>query len=124
MFVLARFVGGISKGNVSLSMAIIADVCSMKHRGKGMALIGIAFSLGFIIGPLIGAAFAAWAKKSEGEWFVYPAIFAFTLAVTDLIFFLVCFKETLPKVLLVSSDFFLVYLNLIVLGENGKEFVK
>jgi hypothetical protein len=33
---LARFIGGISKGNVSLSMAIIADVSSMKTRGKGM----------------------------------------------------------------------------------------
>lgn len=98
LFVLARFVGGISKGNVSLSMAIIADVCSMKTRGKGMALIGIAFSLGFIIGPLIGAAFAAWAKKSESEWFMYPAIFAFMLAVADLAFFIVCFKETLPQV--------------------------
>lgn len=98
LFVLARFVGGISKGNVSLSMAIIADVCSVKNRGKGMALIGIAFSLGFIIGPLIGAGFAAWARKSQGEWFVYPAIFAFFLALSDLVFFIVYFKETLPKV--------------------------
>lgn len=98
LFILARFVGGLSKGNVSLSMAIIADVCPMKTRGKGMALIGIAFSLGFIIGPLIGAAFAAWAKKSSGEWFVYPAIFAFMLAIADLIFFALCFRETLPKV--------------------------
>lgn len=98
LFVLARFIGGISKGNVSLSMAIIADVCTMKHRGKGMALIGIAFSLGFIIGPLIGAGFAAWAKHSSGQWFMYPAIFAFLLAVADLLFFVVYFKETLPKV--------------------------
>lgn len=98
LFVLARFIGGISKGNVSLSMAIIADVCSMKNRGKGMALIGIAFSLGFIIGPLIGAAFAAMAKRSEGDWFVYPAIFAFLLSMADLLFFIICFKETLPKV--------------------------
>lgn len=60
--------------------------------------MGIAFSLGFIIGPLIGAAFAAWAKKSSGEWFVVPAGFALLLALADLIFFICCFKETLPPV--------------------------
>ncbi|KAJ8955452.1 hypothetical protein NQ318_003552 [Aromia moschata] len=95
IFILARFFGGISKGNVSLSMAIIADVSSMKTRGKGMALVGIAFSLGFIIGPLIGAIFAVWSKQKSGDWFVVPALFA--LSVADLIFFSLCFKETLPK---------------------------
>lgn len=36
IFVLARIVGGISKGNVSLSMAIITDVSSTASRGRGM----------------------------------------------------------------------------------------
>lgn len=42
IFVLARFAGGISKGNISLSMAIISDVTSAKTRGKAMVkeLIG------------------------------------------------------------------------------------
>lgn len=36
IFVLARFFGGISKGNISLSMAIISDVTSAKTRGQAM----------------------------------------------------------------------------------------
>lgn len=52
LFVLARFVGGISKGNISLSMAIITDVSDVRNRGKAMALVGIAFSIGFILGPM------------------------------------------------------------------------
>lgn len=36
IFILARIVGGISKGNVGLSMAVIADVSSVKTRGRGM----------------------------------------------------------------------------------------
>ena len=40
----------------------MADVSSHKTRGRGMAFIGIAFSIGFLIGPLVGAAFAVWAK--------------------------------------------------------------
>jgi MFS family permease len=77
-------------------MAIIADVSSMKTRGKGMAFVGMAFSLGFIIGPLIGAIFAVWAKTKVGDWFVFPALFALLLSFADLIFFIACFKETLP----------------------------
>jgi predicted MFS family arabinose efflux permease len=36
LFVLARIVGGISKGNVSLSMAVITDVSSLATRGRAM----------------------------------------------------------------------------------------
>ena len=36
IFVLARFVGGVSKGNVSLSTAVVADIAPPSKRGKGM----------------------------------------------------------------------------------------
>lgn len=97
IFILARFIGGISKGNVSLSMAIIADISNKNNRGKGMALVGIAFSIGFIIGPLIGSMFAVWAKTKTGDWYVVPAAFATLLAFCDLAFFAAFFKETLPE---------------------------
>ncbi len=98
IFVLARFIGGLSKGNISLSMAIITDVSNEKNRGKGMALVGIAFSLGFIIGPMIGAIFSKYSDKTMETWFWLPAIFAMTLATADLLFVACCLKETLPKV--------------------------
>lgn len=49
IFVLFRTFGGLSKGNISLSTAIVTDVSSEEKRGKGFAMIGIAFSLGFIV---------------------------------------------------------------------------
>lgn len=49
IFVLFRTLGGLSKGNISLSTAIVTDVSSEEKRGKGFAMIGIAFSLGFIV---------------------------------------------------------------------------
>lgn len=97
MFVLARFVGGLSKGNVSLSMAIVTDVSTVAQRGMGMALVGIAFSVGFIIGPLIGAMFAKWSHTQEGDWFVMPALFALMLSVLDLMFVIFFYKESLPQ---------------------------
>ncbi|ENN81197.1 hypothetical protein YQE_02387, partial [Dendroctonus ponderosae] len=97
LFILARILGGISKGNVSISMAIITDVSTINTRGKGMALVGIAFSLGFIVGPMIGAIFAVWAKQKTGNWFVVPALFALMLSIADVIYFAIFFKESLPK---------------------------
>uniref|UniRef100_A0ABK9N8J5 Major facilitator superfamily (MFS) profile domain-containing protein n=1 Tax=Glossina morsitans morsitans TaxID=37546 RepID=A0ABK9N8J5_GLOMM len=97
LFVLSRFIGGISKGNISLAMSIITDVSSEKTRSRGMALVGIAFSLGFIFGPMIGAFFAIFANKNAGPWFVSPSLLAFTLAIGDLLVLLFCLRETLPK---------------------------
>lgn len=36
VFVLARFVGGLSKANVSLSMAVVTDASNEKTRARGM----------------------------------------------------------------------------------------
>lgn len=79
-------------------MAIITDVSNTKNRGKGMALVGIAFSLGFILGPMIGASFAHFSDKSAQVWFWLPAMFAMTLGIADVLFIAVFLKETLPKV--------------------------
>lgn len=105
LFVLARFVGGLSKGNISLSMAIITDVSDLKNRGKAMALVGIAFSIGFIIGPMIGALFSIYTDKTSSMWFWYPAAFAFLLSLADILFIYRFFDESLPKVILFHHIF-------------------
>jgi multidrug resistance protein len=50
----ARVIDGISGGNISTAQAYIADVTPPHERSKGMGLIGAAFGLGFVFGPLIG----------------------------------------------------------------------
>ncbi|XP_058814039.1 major facilitator superfamily domain-containing protein 10 [Topomyia yanbarensis] len=97
LFVLARFAGGLSKGNISICMAVITDVSNQQNRGKAMALVGIAFSLGFIVGPMIGALFSRFADKTHTQWFWLPAIFAMGLAMLDILFIALCLKESLPK---------------------------
>ncbi|XP_028391458.1 major facilitator superfamily domain-containing protein 10-like [Dendronephthya gigantea] len=97
IFVLARIIGGLCKGNVTISTAIVTDVTSMRNRGKGMALIGVAYSVGFIVGPVIGAIFSKQSESSSGTLYVLPAIFTLTVVSADILF-LTCFlKETLPK---------------------------
>lgn len=94
MFVIARIIGGISRGNISLSAAIVTDLCSPKLRGKGMALIGIAFSIAFIVGPVIGA--VLFVRTMGKSYSVSPALLACGLGCLDVLFLLVCFKESLP----------------------------
>ncbi|XP_075050389.1 major facilitator superfamily domain-containing protein 10 [Mixophyes fleayi] len=102
VFLISRIIGGLSKGNVSLCTAIIADLPSLKDRSKGMAMIGVAFSLGFTIGPMVGAYFAM--NTASGELFyVRPALLALILSVIDLVFILLLLPETLPKENRVSS---------------------
>ena len=50
----SRVIDGISGGNISTASAYIADITTPENRAKGMGLIGAAFGLGFIFGPLIG----------------------------------------------------------------------
>ena len=57
-----------------------------------MALIGVAFSLGFLFGPMIGAAFSMWGKTQAGEWYMYPAVFALILSIVDVIYLAVFLK--------------------------------
>ncbi|XP_046430973.1 major facilitator superfamily domain-containing protein 10 [Neodiprion virginianus] len=117
IFVFARFIGGLSKGNVSLSMAIISDVTSPKSRGKAMALVGIAFSVGFVIGPMIGATFARLSTgHREGQWYAIPALFALFLALIDLLYVVCNLKESLPakyraKTLAMGISEALAYIN-------------
>ncbi|XP_073513320.1 major facilitator superfamily domain-containing protein 10 isoform X2 [Phyllobates terribilis] len=102
VFLISRIIGGLSKGNVSLCTAIIADLPSLKDRSKGMAVIGVAFSLGFTIGPVVGAYFAV--NLTGGELFyVKPALLALFFAVIDLLFIFLLLPETLPKKNRVSS---------------------
>ncbi|XP_027401022.1 major facilitator superfamily domain-containing protein 10 isoform X5 [Bos indicus x Bos taurus] len=85
-FLASRVIGGISKGNVSLCTAIVADLGSPSARSKGMAVIGVAFSLGFTLGPTLGA----FLPSETVPWL------ALLFAVSDLLFIWCFLPETLP----------------------------
>ncbi|MBM3835306.1 MAG: MFS transporter [Verrucomicrobia bacterium] len=55
----SRVFAGICGANLSVASAYIADVTERENRSKSMGLIGMAFGLGFILGPALGALSAA-----------------------------------------------------------------
>ncbi len=54
VIVASRFIDGISGGNLTIASAYVADVTEPKDRASAMGMIGVAFGLGFLLGPLIG----------------------------------------------------------------------
>lgn len=55
---VARMFSGIATANLGTASAYIADVTKPEDRARGMGMIGMAFGLGFILGPGIGGALA------------------------------------------------------------------
>ena len=53
MVYLSRIIDGVTAGNLTLAQAYIADNTPPERRAKSFGLIGIAFGLGFFIGPSI-----------------------------------------------------------------------
>jgi MFS family permease len=53
MLYVARIIDGLTAGNLSLAQAYISDHTAPKERTKSFALIGIAFGVGFFVGPAI-----------------------------------------------------------------------
>jgi MFS family permease len=103
LFLIARIIGGTAAANISVATASIADLTSKNNRTKGMALIGIAFSLGFIIGPTIGG-LCMMVNLVEhfpqlAHWGItpisMPALFAFVLSFANYIWAFRYFPETL-----------------------------
>ncbi|NRA25868.1 MAG: MFS transporter [Opitutales bacterium] len=102
LLLIARILGGLAAGNISVATAVVADVTTAENRSKGMALIGVAFGLGFIIGPAIGGLSSQWVL-SEGSdaWFglhpfSVPAIISAGLAAVNLLWIATKLPETLP----------------------------
>lgn len=94
--------GGLTEGNVQLAMAIASDISTPEERTGTMALVGVAFSVAFTVGPGIGAALAGMYKEGavEGEVagnpFWLPAIGALALVVVETVWIWWKLPETRP----------------------------
>lgn len=54
VMLLARLLDGASGGNILVAQAYVADITKPENRARGLGLIGMAFGLGFVLGPLLG----------------------------------------------------------------------
>ncbi len=92
MLFLSRIIDGISGANIATAQAAISDSTTEKTRTQGLGLIGAAFGLGFIIGPVI--AFVALAATNND--YRAPAFMAAFFSLLSILLTSFWFKETLP----------------------------
>ncbi|MBI3565519.1 MAG: MFS transporter [Elusimicrobia bacterium] len=82
----SRFLDGITAGNLTLAQAYISDVTEPEDRAKSFGVIGIAFGLGFLIGPALSGFLAQY----DYRW---PAHAAAALSLTSIL----CTWTLLPE---------------------------
>lgn len=92
LLLVARAIAGIAAGNAAIAQATIADVTAPKDRAKSFGLIGAAFGIGFILGPLLAGWLAAVSDDPA-----MPMWVAGLLGLVNLVFVAVFLPETNTK---------------------------
>jgi MFS family permease len=69
MVFVSRVIDGLTAGNLSLAQAYISDVTAPKNRAKAFGIIGVAFGLGFLVGP----AFSGFLSQYGYSYPIYAA---------------------------------------------------
>jgi MFS family permease len=98
MVVLTRLICGMMAGNIAVASAAAADVTDENERTKGMAVVGVAIGMGFLVGPVIGGLSMAFLKPIyTANLFSTPALIAATMAALNFILVQLYFPETLAE---------------------------
>ena len=96
---IGRMLDGCTGGNISVAQAVIADISTPKNRAKNFGLIGMAFGIGFILGPFIGG------KLSDSHlvsWFSAATPFYFTAFLS--LINVISIRTFLPETLKIKSE--------------------
>ena len=75
---LARIINGLTAGNLTVAQAAISDVTKPEERAKAFGLIGVAFSIGFMVGPAAAGLLAQYGNH-------YPILAAAALSAASIV---------------------------------------
>lgn len=103
LFLLSRIVTGAFSGNLSVATAAVADVTTRAERSRAMGLVGAAFGLGLVTGPMLGAITMRWNLLDQLPGlarlglnpFSVPALLALVLCLVNFVWISLRFTETL-----------------------------
>ena len=90
MLLASRMIDGVTGGNISVAQAYMTDITEEKDRGKAFGLVGAAFGIGFILGPVTGGALSVFGQS-------VPAFVAAGLAAINLMLVVTFLPESLTK---------------------------
>lgn len=89
---VSRLVDGLSGANISTAQAVITDSTTEENRTQGLGLLGAAFGLGFIVGPII----AFLSLLAGGNNYHVPAFVAAGCSAASILLTWFWLPETLP----------------------------
>lgn len=91
---IGRALDGFTGGNISIVQSAIADISKPEDRAKNFGLIGMAFGIGFVFGPVIGGIMS---DSTIHPWFTFatPFIAAAVLTFINIILVSLRLQETL-----------------------------
>lgn len=89
LLVLAVALDGITGGSMTTAQAYIADSTSPAQRARGLGLIGAAFGLGMLLGPVFGGLLSLHSLST-------PAFVAAAIAFSNVVFGVRVLPESLP----------------------------
>ena len=95
MLFAARAFAGACAGNIAAAQAYVADVTPPEKRAHGMGMIGAAFGLGFILGPVIGGVVAG--NDLATADLRTPGLIAAGLSLTAFLGVIFVLKESLTR---------------------------
>ena len=87
LLLAGRIVGGITAATHSTASAYMADISAPHEKARNFGLIGAAFGMGFVLGPVMGGLLAEWGTRA-------PFIAAALLALANAAFGWLVLRET------------------------------
>ena len=87
---IGRIIAGITGASITTASAYIADISTIENRTKNFGMIGAAFGLGFIIGPVIGGLLGQYGAR-------VPFYAAAALCFLNFLYGYFILPESLPK---------------------------
>ncbi len=90
LLLVGRIVGGITAATHSIALAFMADISAPHEKAARFGLIGAAFGMGFVIGPLLGGLLAEFGTRA-------PFYAAAALAAANLAFGYLVMPETVTE---------------------------
>lgn len=74
---ISRIIDGLSGANISTAQAVISDSTDEKNRAQGLGMVGAAFGMGFITGPIIAFGVLAATGGNYQAVAIAAALFSF-----------------------------------------------
>jgi len=104
MIFLSRIVDGLFGSNFTIAQAYLSDISSKEDRSKVFGLSGVAFGLGFLVGPAIGGFLSAFG-------FSLPSFLAAAVSAISMLIIFFFLPETIKRKKEIKLDIKIFHFN-------------